>query len=251
MSDALDELARLAEASGRTVVLTGAGLSTESGLPDYRGPDGLWRNRRFEELASLSTWRERPAELWAFYGERLRALAAAAPNPGHVALAELERLAYVQLLVTQNVDGLHRAAGSRRVVEAHGSLAEVECLACGWRGPSEEAHAQLDAGRAVPLCQQCDEPLKPAVVLFGERLAADFHLVVRDVEECDLLLCCGTSLQVPPVALLPSHALRGGAELAVVNLGPTSCDEAARVRVEGRTGEVLPALLARLTGTSR
>lgn len=240
---ALEQLASLIGSSRSTIALTGAGMSTESGLPDYRGTTGLWRNRRFEQLASLPMWRAHPEEFWAFYAERLRALAAAAPNRGHLALAELERRGLVGLVVTQNVDGLHQAAGSRAVFEAHGTLAEVECLTCRWRGPAATAHAQLDEGARVPTCPRCEAILKPTVVLFGEMLPPGFLAVPARVEACDLLLCCGTSLGVPPVALLPSHALRAGAALAIVNLGPTACDAVATVRIEGRTGDVLPALL--------
>jgi NAD-dependent deacetylase len=249
-SDGLGRLTELLARSSRTVALTGAGMSTESGLPDYRGLDGLWRNRRFEELASLPMWRAHPAEFWAFYAERLRALDDAAPNPGHRALAALEHDGLVSLVVTQNVDGLHQAAGSRAVHEAHGSLREVECLTCGWRGPAAVAHEQLDRGAPAPLCPTCEAILKPAVVLFGELLSPAFLDVAEEVERCDLLLCCGTSLQVPPVALLPSRALRAGAALAIVNVGPTSCDEVADVRLEGLTGEVLPTLVARIAEQS-
>jgi NAD-dependent deacetylase len=240
---ALEQLASLLADARSTIALTGAGMSTESGLPDYRGTTGLWRNQRFEQLASLPMWQAYPEEFWAFYAERLRTLATAEPNPGHLALAELERRGLVHLVVTQNVDGLHQAAGSRAVFEAHGTLAEVECLTCGWRGPAANAHAQLDAGAETPTCPGCEAILKPAVVLFGEVLPQGFLEVPGKVEACDLLLCCGTSLGVPPVALLPSHALRAGADLAIVNLGPTACDAVATLRIEGRTGDVLPALL--------
>src|SRR5581483_122163 len=133
------ELERLAELLGRgarTLVLTGAGVSTESGLPDYRGANGLWRNRRFEELASIEAWRAEPEEFWSFYRERLAALRSAEPNAGHLAIAELERRGLVHRVITQNVDGLHRRAGSAAPLEVHGTLAELECLGCGWRGPS-------------------------------------------------------------------------------------------------------------------
>lgn len=244
----LDRLAALLERSRSTVALTGAGMSTESGLPDYRGDSGLWRNRRFEELASLSMWRARPGEFWAFYRERLASLRTAAPNPGHHALVELERRGLLSLVVTQNVDGLHRAAGSRALVEAHGTLADVECLACGWRGAAEVAEGQLAAGIDAPCCPDCGEVLKPAVVLFGELLPVGFSRAAAAVEECELLLCLGSSLQVTPVAELPYRARARGAAVAIVNVGPTACDELAEVRIEGRTGEVLPALLGRLTG---
>lgn len=249
MSDELERLVGLLAGSRRVVVLTGAGVSTESGLPDYRGASGLWRNRRFEELASLPLWRAAPEEFWAFYRERLAALHGASPNPGHLALAELEHRGLVELVITQNVDGLHRAAGSEKVCEVHGTLADVECLACGWRGPAALAEEQLAAGTPVPRCPSCAAVLKPAVVLFGELLPSDYGRAVSAVADCDLLLCCGSSLQVHPVATLPARARAAGARVAVVNVGPTGCDELADVRVEGRTGEVLPAVLSLLDVT--
>lgn len=245
-TDAVGRLAELIAGSRRTIALTGAGMSTESGLPDYRGATGLWRNRRFEELASVRMWATHPVEFWVFYHERIRAIGAARPNPGHLALAELERRGALDLVITQNVDGLHQAAGSRAVHEAHGTLAEVECLACRWRGPSAVAHDQLDAGAEVPVCPACGDVLKPAVVLFGELLSSAFATVASEVERCDVLLVLGTSLQVPPVAYLPGDALGAGATLAIVNDGPTAFDARATVRIAGRTGEILPELLARL-----
>src|SRR5436190_16649353 len=146
----LDLLAELLVNARHALVLTGAGVSTQSGLPDYRGTNGLWRTRRFEELASIEMWRREPAEFWQFYAERLTSLLEAKPNAGHVAIAELERLGLVRRVLTQNVDGLHRAAGSHDPLELHGTLAEVVCLSCGFRGSNEIAETQLHAGAAIP-----------------------------------------------------------------------------------------------------
>ena len=242
----LDLLAELLAGARHALVLTGAGVSTESGLSDYRGTSGLWQNRRFEELAHIDTWRREPAAFWRFYAERLAALEAAQPNPGHLALAELERRGIVRRVLTQNVDGLHRAAGSRDPLELHGTLAEVECLACGFREAIAIAGDQLAAGATVPICPVCSAPLKPAVVLFGELLPPAFLLAQRELDDCDVLLCCGSSLQVHPVSGFPLRVLRSGGEIAIVNLGPTAVDEAARIRVEMSTGKALPALLDRL-----
>jgi NAD-dependent deacetylase len=252
MADAADGqlelLARLVREARHALVLTGAGVSTESGLPDYRGSEWLWGTRRFEELAHIEMWRSEPEEFWDFYGRRLAALGDAQPNPGHLAIAALERLGVIRRVLTQNVDGLHSAAGSREPLELHGTLAEVECLACGFRGSRRVASAQLDAGVRVPLCPECGENLKPAVVLFGELLPPALQEAHAELARCDLIVCCGSSLQVFPVAMFPERVLANGGEIAVVNLGPTSADHQARVRIDARTGEALPALVALLGG---
>ena len=239
----LDLLAELLSSARHALVLTGAGVSTESGLPDYRSSGGLWANRRFEELAHIDTWRREPEEFWRFYAERLSRLSEARPNEGHLAIAELERQGFVHRVLTQNVDGLHRAAGCREPLELHGTLSEVECLACGFRGPKEVAEAQLTVGAPVPLCPTCGANLKPAVVLFGELLPPALGEAVSELSHCDLLICCGSSLQVYPVAAFPERVHDNGGEVAVVNLGPTGADHQARVRLELRTGEALPALV--------
>lgn len=238
----LELLASMLASASHALVLTGAGVSTESGLPDYRSTGGLWSNRRFEELAHIDTWRSEPAGFWRFYAERLRRITEATPNEGHAAIAKLERQGYVQRTLTQNVDGLHRAAGSREPLELHGTLTAVECLACGFRGPKVIAEAQLAVEIPVPLCPACGGNLKPAVVLFGELLPAALGLAYEELSQCDLLICCGSSLQVFPVAEFPERVHRGGGKIAVVNLGQTGADGRACVRLESRTGEALPAL---------
>ena len=242
----LDVLAELLVRARHALVLTGAGVSTASGLPDYRGAGGLWRTRRFEELASIEMWRREAQEFWQFYAERLSSLAAAKPNAGHHAIAELERLGLVRRVLTQNVDGLHRAAGSREPLELHGTLAEVECLSCGFRGSSEIAESQLSARVAVPSCPVCAANLKPAVVLFGELLPPALTRAHRDLAVCDLLICCGSSLQVYPVAGFPAHVHGQGGTVAIVNVGPTGADQLAAVRLELETGHALPALVERV-----
>ena len=242
----LDLLAELLVEARHALVLTGAGVSTESGLPDYRGVGGLWRNRRFEELASIELWRREPEEFWQFYAERLAGLSEAKPNAGHLAIAELERLGHIRSVLTQNVDGLHRAAGSRELLELHGTLAEVECLSCGFRGPSEIAEAQMSENVAVPACPTCAANLKPAVVLFGELLPPALGLAHAALEACDLLICCGSSLQVYPVAGFPARVHDLGGTIAIVNLGPTGADRTATVRLDLKSGEALPALVERV-----
>ena len=248
METGLEQLAEMLRSAGHALVLTGAGVSTESGLPDYRGSQGLWGNRRFEELAHIDMWRREPEEFWDFYGRRLTQLASARPNDGHLAIAELERRGLVRRVLTQNVDGLHRAAGSIEPLELHGTLAEVECLACGFRGPEEVASRQLADGAAIPRCPGCGANLKPAVVLFGELLPKAVETAHEELERCDLLLCCGSSLQVYPVALFPELVRGRGGTVAIVNVGPTGADHVARLRLEQRTGLALPALVEILDG---
>jgi len=239
----LDLLAGMLGAARHALVLTGAGVSTESGLPDYRSSGGLWANRQFEELAHIDMWRREPEEFWRFYAERLSAVSDAQPNAGHLAIAELERRGLVHRVLTQNVDGLHRAAGSREPLELHGTLSEVECLGCGFRGPKAVAEAQLGTGAPVPLCPACDANLKPAVILFGELLPPALGEAHAELGRCDLLICCGSSLQVYPVAFFPERVLGNGGEIAVINVGRTGADGVARVRLALRTGEALPALV--------
>lgn len=244
--DQLAELVRLVAESRRLLVLTGAGMSTESGLPDYRGASGLWRERRFEELASIEAFRCDPVLFWEFYRMRLDHLRQASPNAGHYALAALQQAGIVAEIVTQNVDGLHTAAGSD-AVEIHGSLRRARCLAC---GTSIEAHqlegrAAADAQR-VPRCS-CGEPFKPDVVLFGELLPeAAVERAWSALETCDAILVCGSSLAVAPVGSFPMQMAMRGARVAIVNRGVTAADSVADVRIEASLGPVLEHVAAEL-----
>ena len=244
--DQLSSLADLIRGSSRVAVLTGAGMSTESALPDYRSAEGLWKNRRFEELADIETFRREPVEFWDFYRERLSLLDDAQPNAGHFALAALERAGLVERVITQNIDGLHTAAGSKDVLEVHGSLRESLCLVCGSRFPRIETEERADAAAdGVPRCD-CGQALKPDVVLFGEMLPQSMNDAELLAYDCDLLLCCGSSLAVWPVAKLPQvvkkPSKQGAGALAIINRGPTEADYLADVRIEGATGDVLPEL---------
>jgi len=250
--EALDELAALLRAARQIVVLTGAGISTESGIPDFRGPQGLWtKDPKAERAATLqhyvadadhrrTVWRNRAAGDM-FQGQ--------APNAGHRALAELEHRANVHTLVTQNVDGLHQAAGSSTeiMIEIHGTVHDAKCLACGWRGPMEETLDRVRAGEEDPTCLECGGMLKSATISFGENLvAADLDRAQQAAAGADVFLAVGTSLGVYPAAALPEIALRNGAVLAVLNGEPTPFDGAARFVVRERLGTVLPDLVARI-----
>jgi NAD-dependent deacetylase len=225
------------------VVLTGAGISTESGIPDFRTPGGIWEQYDPAEVATIDALRRDPGRVWEFYALRLGALGGAEPNDGHRALAELEEHGWVRAVVTQNVDGLHQRAGSREVVEVHGSLREAECIRCGVRVPMDEAVASLP----VPPCPECGEVLKPGVVMFGELLpAAEIERAQSLAAEAGLLLVVGSSLEVHPVAALPGVTLAAGGALAIVNRGSTPWDSRAELVLDAASGETLRGVAAAL-----
>jgi len=235
--------------SDRVVVLTGAGISTESGIPDFRGPEGVWtRNPGAEARADISFYladRAVRREAWRSRAEHpgLRA----EPNAGHRAIAELEARGHLSLLVTQNIDGLHLRAGSspERTVEIHGSVREFVCLTCGERGPMEVALERVRAGEEDPACLVCGGILKSATISFGQALAArDLFRAQQAADEADLFLAIGTSLTVYPVAELPVRALRNRGRLVILNAEPTPLDGRAHAVLRGRLGEVLPAIVA-------
>src|SRR6201987_5864140 len=211
------------------VVLTGAGISTESGIPDFRSAGGIWAQYDPYEVGHIDALRGDPARVWEFYARRLGVLGRAEPNDGHRALAELEKRGWIRAVVTQNVDGLHEPAGSREVVEVHGSLREAECVHCGVRLPMADALVQLP----LPACPECGEVLKPGVVMFGELLpAAAIERAQVLAAEADLLLVVGSALEVYPVAELPGVTLSSGGALAIVNRGRPRWGRRARVTVD-------------------
>ncbi len=229
-----------------TAVLTGAGVSTESGLPDFRSPGGLWTREDPVRVASLSAFERDPDAFYDFYRARLGMLAAALPNAAHEAIARLEGLGFVQAVITQNIDGLHQQAGSREVVEVHGNLREARCHACGAIVPISEMTSQLER-EARPRCATCPGLLRPNVVLFEEMLPHDAYERAEEAcRRCAVLLVAGSSLEVYPVAGLPGLAARRGAELVIVNREPTTYDGAARVVLRGEAGTILPELVAAL-----
>jgi NAD-dependent deacetylase len=228
------------------VVLTGAGVSTESGIPDFRSPTGLWAQFDPFEYGSIEAFRRDPLKVWSFYKPRVTMLTEAEPNPAHRALAELERLGFVEAVVTQNIDLLHERAGSREVVEVHGSIRTATCPGCGERYRLERV-LELLAGADAPACQACGSLLKPDVVFFGELLPPEpIERAFRLARRARLLLVVGSALEVHPVAGLPLETLDAGGELAIVNRGPTAYDSRATLRIDESAGEALPALVAAL-----
>jgi NAD-dependent deacetylase len=242
-------LAELLAGASRTVVLTGAGISVPSGIPDFRTPGtGLWENVDPMEVAHIDAWRSDPDRFWRFYGQRFASLVDKRPNAAHAALATLEGRGLIRAVITQNIDRLHRAAGTRRLIEVHGSIEMSVCLECGGRQPLERVAAQLRrAPDEAPECPACIAPLKPDVVLFGEllpeRALAEAQALAA---EADLMLCVGSSLEVYPVAALPGVTLRAGGQLALVTAGPTPYDADAVVKLDGDVVDELEAVLAAL-----
>jgi NAD-dependent deacetylase len=242
MHDA-ETLAGLIAEQQPCVVLTGAGVSTESGIPDFRSPGGIWEKYDPFELASIDAWRRDPAKVWDFYAMRFDLLTTAEPNTAHRAIAALERAGLVQAVVTQNIDTLHERAGSREVIEVHGSIRSSSCLACGHREPLARVLELLP----LPTCAECGAPLKPDVVMFGELLPeAAIDRATELARGAALLLVAGSSLEVWPVAGLPAETLAAGGKLAIVNKGRTDYDARAAVRIDGDAGEVLSAAAERL-----
>ena len=236
-------------ASRSTVVLTGAGVSTESGIPDFRGPDGVWtRDPAAERLSNIGYYVADPAirrEAWRRRAEH--PAWTARPNAAHRAVAELERAGMLDLLVTQNIDGLHLAAGSTpdRTIEIHGTVRETACLGCADRRPMLETLARVRDGDPDPACLVCGGILKSATVSFGQNLdPAHLARAEAAAAAADLFLAVGTSLTVYPVARLPLLALDAGARLAIVNAEPTPLDDRADAVLRGQAGDVLPRLVA-------
>ena len=244
---AVERLAGLVREAGSTVALTGAGISVPSGIPDFRSPGtGLWEKVDPMEVAHIDVFRREPERFWRFYGDRFSSLRDRQPNGAHRALVELEERGLLDGVITQNIDMLHSRAGTRELVEVHGSVAESRCLDCGARYPLEEARARLERDGGVPECD-CGRSLKPDVVLFGELLPeAAMERATTLAAGADLLLCVGSSLEVYPVAGLPGLTLRAGGRIALVTQGPTPYDADAAVKLDGDVEHELQALVAAL-----
>jgi NAD-dependent deacetylase len=241
-------LADLVTQARSVVALTGAGISVPSGIPDFRTPGtGLWANVDPMEVAHIDAWRANPERFWHFYGTRFQTLEDKLPNGAHRALAALERRGLLDAVITQNIDMLHRKAGTREIVEVHGTIEHSSCLTCGAQYPLDETRRRLVCDeRGVPRCA-CGEPLKPDVVLFGEFLPAGVLERAHELaSRADVLLCIGSSLEVQPVAQLPGVTRANGGAVAIVTQGPTPFDARADVRLGGDVVAELEALVAAL-----
>jgi NAD-dependent deacetylase len=240
-------LAALIRGSRCTVALTGAGISVPSGIPDFRTPEtGLWANVDPMEVAHIDVFERDPARFWSYYRPRFQSLGDKRPNPAHGALAELERRGLVEGVITQNIDRLHRAAGSREVVEVHGSIETSSCTGCAAVFGLDEVDALFD-GAGVAICSGCGGAVKPDVILFGEMLSASAMARARDLAaRAELMICVGSSLAVYPVAGLPQLTLERGGRLALVTMGETPYDADAELKLGGEVVDELGAVIAAL-----
>lgn len=231
----------------RIVVMTGAGISTDSGIPDFRGPKGVWTlNPKAEKMSDIRYYVSDPEVRRLSWQSRLAHPAwTAAPNAGHRALVELESRGTLHALITQNIDGLHQRAGvsEKRVIEVHGTLHTVMCLGCGWRGPMQQTLDRVRAGEVDPACTECNGLLKSDTISFGQQLIPQvIERAMRVAAECDLFIAVGTTLQVFPVAGAVPIALDAGARLLIINAEPTQFDDVADAVIRAPIGEVLPVL---------
>lgn len=245
MVDAAAQLAELIRGARSVVALTGAGISVPSGIPDFRSPGtGLWEKVDPMEVAHIEVFRRDPERFWSFYGQRFQTLDEKQPNRAHLALAELEHAGLLNAVITQNIDQLHRRAGSRELIEVHGTIAHSSCLVCRARYELGDVRARQEgAGDGVPRCD-CGQALKPDVVLFGEYLpVAAMARAEQLAAGAELLLCIGSSLEVYPVAELPAITLGAGGRIAILTQGPTPYDSRATVRLGGDVVDELGAVL--------
>jgi NAD-dependent deacetylase len=250
MNPGIDQVRAWIGASTRVVALTGAGISTESGIPDFRGPQGLWtKNPKAEKLSNIHYYMSDPEVRRLAWQSRLEHPAwEAKPNPGHRALAELERRGKLHALITQNIDGLHQRAGNspETVIEVHGTVLDAVCMQCGWRAPMPAVLERVRAGEDDPPCTFCGGILKSATISFGQALVPEvIDRAMRAAEQAELLLAVGTSLQVYPIADTVPAAKAAGARVVIVNAEPTPFDDLADAVLTDAIGRILPLLCER------
>ncbi|MEQ9619408.1 MAG: NAD-dependent deacylase [Deltaproteobacteria bacterium] len=235
----IDEARSIIESSESVVMLTGAGISAESGVPTFRGKEGLWRNFRSEQLATPEAFWNNPKLVWEWYDWRRNAVKDARPNPGHFALAELENQKKSFTLITQNIDGLHQMAGSRNIIEMHGNLWQIRCTKC---GDIKQNH-QVPLDEIPPRCALCGEIGRPNVVWFGEIIPMEtIDKSLRAIEECDVMLIIGTSGVVEPAASMGLVAKQAGKSVVEINLEKTPNSALFDLTLLGKSGEILPLL---------
>ena len=248
MNAAADKVRRWAGEAKRIVVLTGAGISTDSGIPDFRGPQGVWtKNPRAEKLSNIHYYMADPEVRKASWQARMDHVAwTAKPNPGHLALAALEQRGKLHALITQNIDELHQMAGNsaRKVIEVHGTMRKVVCMSCGMLAPMQKALDRVRAGEADPPCRDCGGILKSATISFGQALVPEvIDHAMQVAGDCDLFLSVGTSLQVYPIAGVVPLARNAGAKIVILNAEPTPYDDIADAVFREPISTILPVLL--------
>jgi len=232
--------------ASEAIAFTGAGISVESGIPDFRSSTGLWSKYNPEEFATIEAFRANPGKVWKMLKEMTSLLVEAKPNPAHVGIADLEKMGKLRAVITQNVDGLHQAAGSRNVIEYHGSGATLSCLSCKATVSAETVSLE----NLPPTCSQCNSILKPDVVFFGEPIPWGAHMKAMEAAKtCDLVLVIGTSAVVYPAVDIPITAKASGAKVIEINLEPTPLtDRVTDYIIQGRSGEIVPQVIETLKG---
>ncbi|NNF00978.1 MAG: hypothetical protein HKN25_18320 [Pyrinomonadaceae bacterium] len=242
----MEELATLISKAERPLFFTGAGMSTGSGIPDFRGPKGIWKTRKPVYYQDFLTSEDSRVEHWDYKLEGFEQFRDAKPSDAHKALAELERMGKIDTIVTQNIDGLHQDAGNSSVIEIHGTNREVECIKCGERTPPEPSFEEFKRSRSCPVCN-CGGFLKSATVSFGQAMPEGLlERAFALAAEADLAVSIGSTLEVQPAALVPLSVLENGAPYVVINRGATAHDRLATLRLEGDVNEILPSAVASL-----
>ena len=250
LEELIEETAELIVGSKKLVVFTGAGVSTESGISDFRSPGGIWskfdpEDFTYQKFLKDPEVRKRRWQIFSMF----RMVDLVEPNPAHYAIAELDKLGKLDCVITQNVDGLHQKAGvpEEKVIELHGTTKWVKCLGCGKRYSMSEIAERLDAGVEEPVCDDCGGILKPATISFGEPMPVrETSEAERRSRECDLMIVVGSSLVVYPAAYMPVHAMESGAKLVIINVGPTPMDRVANVLINEKAGQVMANILERV-----
>jgi NAD-dependent deacetylase len=251
LEEQIEAVARLVFTAEKVLVFTGAGVSTESGIPDFRGADGIWSKYDPEDFTIQKFLSDKNARKmqWELLSSGEMSMTRVQPNPAHYVIAELEKLGKLYAVVTQNVDGLHQKAGvsEDRVFQLHGDLSHAVCLSCGKRYPMETIAEWLKTGMDEPECPNCGGMLKPDAVLFGEQLPAQVLMESeRRSRTCDICIVLGSTLTVYPAALIPQFASQAGAKLVIINMGPTELDHMADIRIEGKAGVIAPKIVNRV-----
>lgn len=247
-SGAIESAAELLAQARRALVLTGAGISTPSGIPDFRSEgSGLWSRDEPLEVASLSAFRTAPEKFYGWFHPLAQQIFDARPNPAHLALTELQKAGHIKTIVTQNIDSLHQKAGSENILEIHGTLATLSCTQCYQQVPADEYLADFIKNGNLPHCGQCGALLKPDVILFGEQLPqATWRKAQQEARKCDLVLVAGSSLEVLPIAGLPMQAIEAGAHLIIINNSPTYLNTRADVVISQDVAHALSAIAQRV-----
>jgi len=227
------------------IALTGAGISTESGIPDFRGPNGLWRKIN-PETATYSYFIKHPKDFWSLYLSFINVFINAKPNNAHYGLAKMEKLGILKAIITQNIDGLHQKAGSKRVIELHGNLKKVSCISCGMKYNYKDVLNIIKKG-IPPTCSKCEGILKPDIIFFGEPLPQNsIEEAFSEAYKSDLILVLGTSLTVYPAAYIPDIVKNNGGKVVIINSNKTMKDYLGDVMIRGKLGEVIPKIVSKI-----